>query len=380
MTTPFAMLSNDAPRPPRPPLGRGVVLTSITGFWLFYVIIVTLRGNILGFPDFINSGDLFWRRAVVTALGILVTIILWQIIGLFDRRPLIIRIIATVFSAIPCAIAIAAINYFMFNVYDTGSLFNEGTAQEAHATAMVQDVAELAISRYFFLIAWASLYLALGFSNDVAASERQTAAYAKAAQEAELRALRYQLNPHFLFNTLNSLSALVMNDRKAEAEKMIMTLSNFFRASLAANPTEDVRLEEEIALQQLYLDIEKIRFPKRLHVKIDLPDPLRDIAVPALILQPLVENAVKHGVSRSNQSVNLTIAAQQQDGMLVLSIVDDAPLPPSNAEKSAGNGIGLSNVRDRLAARFGPAAKFETHRPPEGGFVATLTIPVTRHA
>src|SRR5436853_603683 len=112
------------------------------------------------------------------------------------------------------------------------------------------------------------------------------------AQAAQLKALRYQVNPHFLFNTLNSLSSLVMARRDEEAETMIVNLSTFFRSSLTLDPSEDVPLAQEIEFQRLYLDIEKSRFPKRLEVVVDVPPALRAARVPPLILQPLVENAI----------------------------------------------------------------------------------------
>src|SRR5690606_40575321 len=119
---------------------------------------------------------------------------------------------------------------------------------------------------------------------------------------AELRSLRYQVNPHFLFNTLNSLSTLVMRSQPGEAERMILNLSKFYRTSLSADPLEDVALSEEVHLQNLYLDIEAVRFPERLKVEIDIPDELLGVLVPGLILQPLAENAIKHGVAQDRQS------------------------------------------------------------------------------
>ena len=125
---------------------------------------------------------------------------------------------------------------------------------------------------------------------------------AREAQEAQLRALRYQINPHFLFNTLNSLSSLILSKQTDTAERMLMNLSTFFRATLSADPTADVSLDEEIKLQRLYLDIEQIRFPDRLSVEVDVPDALLAARVPVLILQPIVENAVKYGVAKSKQA------------------------------------------------------------------------------
>src|SRR3546814_6062489 len=123
---------------------------------------------------------------------------------------------------------------------------------------------------------------------------------------------RYQVTPHFRFNTLISLSSLIMMNRREEAEAMIMSLSNFYRTSLTGDPLDDVPLSDEVRLQQLYLDIEAIRFPDRLITRIDIPAELMSACVPGLILQPLVENAIKYGVSRTNRPVTITIAAHER--------------------------------------------------------------------
>lgn len=354
-----------------------VVLFSILGFWLFYVIVVTIRATIMDFPA---QGEMALRRGFVTAIGIFITIGLWFLMRPFDRKPLWVRIVAVVLLAIPCSVAIAGANYYFFNVYDPAGLMDieKGPSDAAHTVATI---AEVAITRYFFLIAWASLYLALGFAQDVGAAERKAARFARAAQSAELRALRYQVNPHFLFNTLNSLSALVMRGRRDEAETMIMNLSTFYRTSLSGEPSEDVELAEEIELQKLYLDIEAVRFPERLDVKIDLPPALASAAVPGLILQPLVENAIKHGVSQTNRPVTLEVAAAESHGQLILTVTDNGPGPTVRIgdDDDGPHGIGLANVRDRLAARFGERASIAHGPGPDGGYRVFLTMPLVRH-
>lgn len=358
-------------------LDSRVVLFSILGFWLFYVVIVTLRAHLLDFPA---QGELAVRRGFVTAIGVCITLVMWAVLRQFDRKPLWVRITAAILIAIPCTIAIAGTNYYVFNVYDTSSLMDveHGTSEKSQISIWME-IADLSLARYFFLIAWASLYLALGFAQDVREAERTAARFARAAQSAELRALRYQVNPHFLFNTLNSLSALVMRGRREEAETMIMNLSTFYRTSLSGEPSEDVELAEEIELQKLYLDIEAVRFPERLQVKIDLPDNLASAAVPGLILQPLIENAIKHGVSQTNRPVLIEVNAAEASGRLILTVTDNGPGAGAADDDDRPHGIGLSNVRERLAARFGDAASI-THGPGrDGGFSVCLTLPLVRH-
>lgn len=162
---------------------------------------------------------------------------------------------------------------------------------------------------------------------------------------------------------------------------MIMNLSTFYRTSLSGEPSEDVDLAEEIELQKLYLDIEAVRFPERLLVRIDLPPELAGAAVPGLILQPLVENAIKHGVSQTNRPVLIEISAAQEQGQLILTVTDNGPGPaPVEIDDDGPHGIGLANVRDRLAARFGERASL-VHGPVEGGgYRACVTLPLVRHA
>ncbi len=369
----MVFLKDSAPEAARR-LDNIVVLGSIIGFWLFYVGIVTARAAILDFP---MQGELLTRRLIVSGIGVLVTILLWQLVRLLDRRPLGTRIAAAMLVAVPAAISIAAINYYFFNVYEPIDLLDEKMPKDSAGLHFLKEIAELSISRYFFLVAWSSFYLALTFAKDVGTSERRAAEFAQAAQQAELRALRYQVNPHFLFNTLNSLSSLVITGRSKEAEAMIMNLSTFFRSSLSGDPTMDVPLEDEIALQRLYLDIEAVRFPKRLEVQINLPEALRDWPVPGLILQPLVENAIKHGVARSTGKVTITIDAAAAGDQLRLTVSNDGAA--GTTPDGNGSGIGLANVRSRLSTRFGDTASMVVDRPDDAHFRVTLTLPRHSH-
>ncbi|PZU58869.1 MAG: sensor histidine kinase [Sphingobium sp.] len=355
-----------------------VALYSILGFWLFYILIVTLRAFVMGFDE---QGEMAVRRGIVTVIGIVLTWVLYLIIRRFDRSPLASRVIVAFAAAIPCAIAIAIANYYMFNLYDPDGLF---PMAEKHVIAeqgyAMKEIAEVAIGRYFFLSAWAALYLALTYAAELHRIEHRALRLEQAAQQAELRSLRYQVNPHFLFNTLNSLSSLVMKDRREEAEQMIMSLSNFYRTSLTGDPLDDVPLSEEVHLQKLYLDIESVRFPERLRTDIQVPDRLLSCCVPGLILQPLVENAIKYGVSRTTRPVTVAIRAWENEGMLHVSVIDDgaAPIGPSATPSYEGSGIGLVNVRERLAARFGVDGHIVHGPRAEGGYGVELTMPIIR--
>jgi LytS/YehU family sensor histidine kinase len=147
-----------------------------------------------------------------------------------------------------------------------------------------RSVIDIALGRYFLLLAWASLYFALLAGYQASAAQRREEQFRSAAKAAELRSLRYQVNPHFLFNTLNSLSALVMTNKPRQAEEMIQSISRFYRHSLAGDPTSDVMLADEFDLQRQYLEIEAVRFPDRLRTAFDLPPDLADARVPGMIL------------------------------------------------------------------------------------------------
>ncbi|MFD1958430.1 sensor histidine kinase [Novosphingobium panipatense] len=185
------------------------------------------------------------------------------------------------------------------------------------------------------------------------------------------------MNPHFLFNTLNSLSALVMVGRQDDAEEMIQTLSTFYRRTLSGDPTNDLSLVDEIELQRLYFAIEAVRFPNRLLTHIDVDEAVRDAKVPGMILQPIVENSVKYAVAATQQPVTIAIEARREGGQLVITVHDDGPGGSRDPKvRAEGCGIGLANVRDRLRARYGEAGTLTFGKLPGGGFATVLRMPL----
>ena len=235
-------------------------------------------------------------------------------------------------------------------------------------------VTDYAFTRYFLVLAWAALYFALAKAEEARVAERREGEHRRAAAAAELRSLRYQVNPHFLFNTLNSLSALVMTGKQDDAETMIQTLSTFYRRTLSGDPTSDLKLVDEIELQKLYFDIETVRFPNRLVTTIDIDDAVSDAMVPGMILQPLVENSVKYAVAATQRPVTIAIRAHVVGDKLEIAVSDDGP--GGKVKGVQGFGIGLGNVRDRLRARYGDAAEITFGRREEGGFATVLRLPL----
>ena len=347
---------NDAVRPPVAVChaDRRVAIQTIFIFWAFYFVLNTAHMSIAGAQDQL---EMMCRRAAVVLIGITLTSIMYALLWRLESRSMRFMVIATFLASAPISIIYAIVNYTAFYVAIPTEAMMRDVAQlhAAHESA-IATIADLGASWYFFVAAWGILYVALSYAARVGHAERQAAVYRSQAQAAQLRALRYQINPHFLFNTLNSLSALVLRQRTSEAEKMITNLATFFRTSLASDPAADIPLADEIDMQRLYLDIERIRFPERLAVVIDVPKALENIPVPGMILQPLVENAIKHGVARSNRPVTLTIRAQADGDFIHLTVEDDAE---SCAPSNPGQGVGLRNVRDRLVARFDGAANVQ---------------------
>jgi LytS/YehU family sensor histidine kinase len=239
--------------------------------------------------------------------------------------------------------------------------------------------ADSTVTWFFFFAAWSAFYIAMLAQAQALGAQRRVAEAESAARSAQVRALRYQVNPHFLFNTLNSLSSLVMSGRPHEAEEMILKLSTFFRSSLSLEPSADVTLAEEIALQRLYLDIERVRFPKRLQVEIDVPAELENALLPALVLQPLVENAIKYAVSPSRSKVLLRIAAYPAGpGRFTIEVTNSGTLRKTRGASPEGTGVGLTNVCQRLRARFGGDAHCEFGASEDGGYRVVMTLPLNR--
>jgi two-component system, LytTR family, sensor kinase len=219
---------------------------------------------------------------------------------------------------------------------------------------------------------WGAACLALLRDREARHRERRMALLQAEAHDAQVRALRYQVNPHFLYNTLSSISTLILEGRAACAEKMTMCLSAFFRTSLAQDPFQDVRLADELELQRIYLAIEQMRFADSLKVELDVPEPLNGALVPSLILQPLVENSIKHGLNEAGKLMLLKITARSVQGRLVIEVADNGR-GPGNCK---GTGVGLGNVRRRLTTRFGEACRFSAGPREEGGFQVRLEMPL----
>jgi sensor histidine kinase YesM len=254
--------------------------------------------------------------------------------------------------------------------------------------------AQLLIGAFYLdatlLGSWSALYYAINFFLQVEEQNDQMIQLENQATQAQLAMLRYQLNPHFLFNTLNSISTLVLLEQTEPANAMLSRLSSFLRYTLVNEPTGRVTVAQEVETLKLYLDIERMRFEERLRTAFKI-DPLTEMALlPSLLLQPLVENAIKYAVSPQESGAEITIAAQLVGQNLRITVSDTGPglQNPGSDNRLTGvtfdggeqvsTGVGLANIRDRLGQAYGEEHRFETLEPPEGGFAVVIEIPFER--
>jgi len=330
-------------------------------FWLSNLITLTLAAALAQNPRVVEIGLM---RAATTLVGLFFC----YLIHLLLRKPFLSttrkRLIALAIVAPILAEIFAWTSFFALAAVDPTVTLKNFTWSGAVNT----------ISFYtWFFLAWAGLYLAIAYSFDVQEEQQRTAESRERAHAAQLRALHSQINPHFLFNSLNSLSALILDGRKAQAEEMVGKLAYFLRLGLAADPNQKILLSSEIELQRTYLELEQLRY-EDLEIDFSIPEALSSAQVPALILQPLVENAVKYGVASVPPPVSIRVSAWTEDRQLHLQVADRGKEKPN---KPPGAGIGLANVIQRLRLIYGEdEVQLLTSRVADGGFCAELVFPL----
>lgn len=222
----------------------------------------------------------------------------------------------------------------------------------------------------WFFLAWAGTYLAVSYSFDVQDEQRLAAEVRERAHIAQLQALHSQINPHFLFNSLNSVAALILDRKTRRADEMVTKLARFLRLGLAADPTDKIPLSAELELQRTYLEIEQLRYDD-LQVTIEIGAGLENAKLPTLILQPIVENAVKYGVAGAPPPARIHFRAWSEGYRLFLEVVDSG----KGTTKGSSCGIGLANVRERLRLIYGEESELLASRDDEG-FRVRLAFPL----
>jgi sensor histidine kinase YesM len=333
------------------------------------------------------GGALFFRSATVIAnerpLDFLIVVLISAIAGfsistvlsvvysnLINRSPLVTWTATAVVLLLAVAVS-AFINAWTIDVYQGGS--------EASFLQLMLGVAYIDMT---LLGAWSALYYAINFFLQVEQQADRLERLETQATSAQLAMLRYQLNPHFLFNTLNSISTLVLLGETKPANAMLTRLSSFLRHTLVNQPGGKVTVAQEVETLMLYLDIERMRFEERLRTDFRIDDLAARGCIPSFLLQPLIENAIKYGVSAQEEGARISLSAQVIGNMLRLIVSDTGPglqvtqrSAETLAQTPSSTGVGLANIRDRLAQAYGENHRFEIETPPDGGFTVIIELP-----
>ena len=347
---------------PRKTLRLRQVLLFNAVFW----VAVTLFSNgeaLLGTMR-ADAAALFWRSSA-NLLGFALSSVLVAVALRTSGPDFRFRLRPVLVTTTLMAILFSAVDYFVWFVI---------LAEKAPFSLPVMLVLGWSY-RFLLLLSCFGLYFTILYSAELRDRESRLFEAKAQAQEAQLRALRYQVNPHLLFNALNALSALVVTGQAKPASEFIDKLARFYRAALAPDSELKVTLAREIELQAHYLDIERTRFPGRVRMASDVEPGLEQALVPHLLLQPLVENAVRHGVAATFEPVEIRLRARREAGSLLLSVANNGPRAANGAGPGHG-GIGLSNVRERLRACYGEAGRLAATEPEEGGFRVEMRLPL----
>jgi LytS/YehU family sensor histidine kinase len=228
---------------------------------------------------------------------------------------------------------------------------------------------------FALLAAWTALYYGINYFLLLEEQIDQRERLENAASTAQLAMLRYQLNPHFLFNTLNSISTLVLLKQTERANAMLARLSSFLRYTLVNEPTAKVTLAQEVETLKLYLEIEKMRFEDRLRPHFKIESETIGARLPSLLLQPLIENAIKYAVTPSENGADIWLTAGREGQAVRIEVADNGTSEGTDIAASPSTGVGLANIRDRLSQAYGAAHRFETRKNDRGGFSVIIEIP-----
>ena len=328
--------------------------------WAGYFLLRTLSGiaNSMGWSYILHT-------ALLTATGYSITLLM----GAIYRRLIRMRPVLTW----PLSIVIVLLASAIFSAIETWSyatFLSPGSRPQG-----VQFFGAIVLT-LSLLVAWSALYYSINYYLLLEEQSDRLLRLESQASHAQLAMLRYQLNPHFLFNTLNSISTLVLLKQTEQANAMLSRLSSFLRYTLVNEPTAQVTLAQEVETLKLYLEIEKMRFEERLRPKFYIEAAAAGARLPSLLLQPLVENAIKYAVTPQEEGADIAVSARRAGDKVVIEVVDTGPGSEDvwvKAQQSTG--VGLANIRDRLSQAYGADHRFETVSNKQGGFSVTIEIP-----
>lgn len=313
-----------------------------------------------------------WYLPLIATIGMLLSLVLRSIYRYMWDMELPRRIIAIVAGSYGAGLVWMAIR---------GTIFYNMFPAERKASEMdgmpFLSYFDGAVSAFWVMLVWSALYF--GIKNYMFAQEEKERVLKalSMAHEAQLKMLRYQLNPHFLFNTLNAISTLILDRNNELANVMVTRLSRFLRYTLDNDPMQKVTVAEEIEALKLYLDIEKVRFDERLTLNFEVASEAGTALMPSLLLQPLVENAIKYAIAQAIQGGSITVRALAEGDALTLVVADDGPgIDLRHDIPRNGGGVGLSNCRERLKELYGERQSFQLSSTDPHGLTITIRIPL----
>ncbi|RJF86241.1 sensor histidine kinase [Sphingomonas cavernae] len=332
-----------------------------SGGWAGYLMLRAISGFSNGFPL-----EFLVPLLIHVVTGYSLTLILAVIYRLVINQARIVTWGVSVSAVLVATLLYATIDAWVF------STINRPTTPFGTNVIIGMLFLDLTI-----LAAWSSLYYAINFYLIVEEQADQLVKLDSQASAAQLAMLRYQLNPHFLFNTLNSISTLVLLKQTERANAMLSRLSSFLRYTLANEPTAQVTIAQEVETLKLYLEIEKMRFEDRLRTHFTVDERVSKARLPSLLLQPLVENAIKYAVTPQEEGADISVDARLAGDRVQITVSDTGPgLNGAVLRPSYSTGVGLANIRDRLAQAFGPEHRFDAGSKPTGGFSVVIEFPL----
>lgn len=354
--------------------GRMFWILQIAGWLGFFAL------HILSVSSFVagRSPDSLLYSVASSLIGFMTTSILARPIYWFARRQGPVVLLAIVLtSTILMAIAMSAMKAQTFGFLFGNAWMDLRGASLGTTNYLLLIVPDLPVN-IFLLGSWAGFYFGINYYLKIRSEMDRALQSARLADQAQLKMLRYQLNPHFLFNTLNAISTLVMEQDGKQANSMLTQLSAFLRYSLDSDPLQKTTLADEVRALQLYLDIEKTRFADRLNVKFDIDDDTMRAYVPSLILQPAIENAIKYAIAQMESGGEILIESKRERDTLVLRVCDNGPNAPKDPRallSDVKNGVGLVNMRDRLLFMYQKRSEFQLEKIDPQGLCVTLRMP-----
>ena len=319
--------------------------------------------------------------ALITMIGIIISAPLRYLYRLLWSRAIWIQTIGLIGGSVLVGFLWIKIRSYIYMGWIESAKDMEAWAEEMGAAADIYSKMSFVESWFgsiVTILSWSALYFAIK-SYRVFQEVRESALKSAAmAHEAQLKMLRYQLNPHFLFNTLNAISTLVLEQNTELANRMVTKLSSFLRYSLDNDPMQKITLEQELQALRLYLDIEKVRFEDRLSLEVDIEEKAKEALIPSLLLQPLIENAIKYGIARAEGGGRLKISAKVFAGELLLEVSDDGPgCELVNNRIPDSKGVGLRNTRERLATLYGAEHSIKLSETDPHGLTICIRLPFT---